>query len=163
MDETPFAPPFGNPALQGLIEPALPERIGWWPLAPGWWAVIAAILLLGAVAGYRWWKRWRRAAYRRLAAAELRSMNPTADNLGRMALILKLTALRTYPRDRVAALSGDGWLAFLDRTGRTDRFTAGSGGLFGDRRYTTAVPEEAEIAVARSLAIAWVEQHHADP
>ena len=53
----------------------LPDAIGWWPPAPGWWVVIA---LLAAGLGYLAWRaflRWqfngpRRYALRQLARYE---------------------------------------------------------------------------------------------
>ena len=43
----------------------LPDAIGWWPLAPGWWVVIA---LVAALLGYILWrvyKHWQFNAPRR--------------------------------------------------------------------------------------------------
>ena len=45
----------------------LPEVIGWWPLAPGWWFLIAlAVAGLGYLS-YRLLTKWRRNAARRIA------------------------------------------------------------------------------------------------
>jgi hypothetical protein len=41
--------------------------------------------------------------------------------------LVKRVALAAFPRERVASLSGQEWLAFLDATGRTDAFTHGPG------------------------------------
>ena len=49
----------------------LPDAIGWWPLAPGWWVILA---IVAAVLGYVAWrlhKRWLFNAPRRHALREL--------------------------------------------------------------------------------------------
>ena len=33
----------------------LPDPIGWWPLAPGWWGVLGLVLLI--ISGIFWWRR----------------------------------------------------------------------------------------------------------
>lgn len=49
----------------------LPEAIGWWPLAPGWWIVIA-LGLCALIAGlYHWRKYVLRNIYRTFASSEL--------------------------------------------------------------------------------------------
>lgn len=100
----------------------LPDAIGWWPLAPGWWAVVA---ILGAVLGYtllRVYRRWqfnapRRYAMRELARYEaeyLEHRNPV--KLGKqLSELLRRGMLAYAPREEVAGLTGDIWLAWLDR------------------------------------------------
>jgi hypothetical protein len=99
----------------------LPDPIGWWPLAPGWWAVIAL-----AVAGllwlaWRWYRAWqfeapRRHALRELARIEaeyLEHRDPVA--LGKAASELLRRGMLAYaPRASVAGLTGEAWLAWLD-------------------------------------------------
>lgn len=99
----------------------LPEAIGWWPLAPGWWGVIA---ILGVVLGYillRAYRRWqfnapRRHAMRALARYEaeyLEHRDPVA--LGKQVSELLRRGMLAYaPREEVAGLTGDTWLAWLD-------------------------------------------------
>ena len=96
--------------LAPLREPA---AIGWWPLAPGWWIVVAlsVALLTGLVLWLR--KRRLRTAYRRIALAtldELRSREAGQDELN---WLLKAAALRAYPREQVAGLHGRAWQQFL--------------------------------------------------
>jgi len=100
----------------------LPDAIGWWPLAPGWWVVVA---ILGAVLGYillRTYRRWqfnapRRYAMRELARYEaeyLEHRNPVM--LGKqLSELLRRGMLAYAPRDEVAGLTGGDWLAWLDR------------------------------------------------
>lgn len=112
----------------------LPEAIGWWPLAPGWWVLIA---LLAAWCGYmlfRAFRRWRWNAARRVALGELaRVKKEYADGSDAVTLAIQLSelmrrAMLAYaPRDEVASLTGERWLQWLDR-GFDDRpFSKGSG------------------------------------
>jgi len=99
----------------------LPEAIGWWPLAPGWWVVLTVVV---AVLGYLLWrvyKRWRFNAPRRFALLELaryeadffEHRNPVM--LGKQVSELLRRAMLAYaPRDEVAGLTGEAWLAWLD-------------------------------------------------
>ena len=96
----------------------LPEAVGWWPMAPGWWLLV--LLSVAIVIALVRWLRRRLADPRRAALAELKSIQQRFQHDGdRRALInhcnqlLKRTALTLFPRQDVAALSGDEWLAFL--------------------------------------------------
>ncbi len=121
-------------SLQNLHDIVVPSPVGWWPPAPGWYVVAIALpLLLSWIA----WKalRYRLAnRYRSLALVELRRLSSLArvaatreQALQQLPGLLKRTALAAFPRTEVAALSGDDWLRFLDRTGQTDAFTRGAG------------------------------------
>ena len=96
--------------LAPLREPA---GIGWWPLAPGWWMVLAfsVALLTGLVLWLR--KHRLKTAYRRIALValdELRSREAGQDELN---WLLKAAALRAYPQEQVAGLHGTAWQQFL--------------------------------------------------
>jgi len=111
-----------NPEQLPLRDLHLPEAIGWWPLAPGWWFVIALFVLVLGLLMHRAWRKYRfnaprRYAKRSLAAieAEYRShRNPVA--LGRdISELLRRAMLAYAPRHEVAGLTGDAWLEWLDK------------------------------------------------
>jgi hypothetical protein len=100
----------------------LPEPIGWWPLAPGWWLVIALVLIGIGWLLLRAWRRYqfhapRRYAIRALAAVEVEYLarrNPVT--LGQqLSELLRRTMLAYAPRHEVAGLTGDAWLEWLDK------------------------------------------------
>ncbi len=100
----------------------LPEAVGWWPLAPGWWLIIALLLLGLGWLLLRGWRRYRlnaprRYALRTLAAVEseyLSHQNPV--RLGQqLSELLRRGMLAYAPRHEVAGLTGESWLAWLDR------------------------------------------------
>jgi hypothetical protein len=99
----------------------LPDPVGWWPLAPGWWVIIALAALGLAWLAWRWYCAWqaeapRRHALRELArieAAYLEHRNPV--ELGKaLSELLRRGMLAYAPRAEVAGLSGEAWLAWLD-------------------------------------------------
>jgi len=127
-------PSFGNYMLNGLREIALPEPPSYRPQTIGW-AILAVTCLLAltlwSLQQYRSWQRnrYRRVALRQLAELEQRARQPAtrAAALQELSKLLKRTALATYPRDRVARLHGESWLAFLDRTYDGNDFANGRG------------------------------------
>lgn len=100
----------------------LPEPIGWWPLAPGWWFLI---FLLAVALGWlllRAWKRWQLNAPQRYAIRELGLLE--SDYLQhrdpvllgkKLSELLRRGMLAYAPRQEVAGLTGESWLAWLDR------------------------------------------------
>jgi len=136
--------------LSNLRDIVLPPEVALWPPAPGWWIVAAggaaalAILVGAAVARYRH-NAYRRAALRELDKAEARDISA----------ILKRAALAAWPRAEVASLTGAAWLAFLDRTGRTDAFSRGPGRDLEALAFGAAGDRNAVLAAAR----AWLRGH----
>lgn len=147
--------------LRDIHEPAAP---GFWPPAPGWWLLALLLLLLLAWAGLQALQRQRRRRPVRQAFAELDVWQRRATAAGdpaveadALAALLKRVALTRYPRHRVARLSGDAWLDFLDRTGATAAFSQGPGRILGDARYAPAPDLRPEPLAA--LAREWLHRH----
>lgn len=111
-----------DPTQLPLRDLHLPEAIGWWPLAPGWWLFIALALfglgwLLMRALRTRRFNAPRRYAIRELATVEaeyLAHRNPVA--LGQQASSLLRRGMLAYaPRHEVAGLTGESWLKWLDQ------------------------------------------------
>lgn len=109
-----------EPALE-LRDIHLPESIGWWPPAPGWW--ISAALLMLAIGLILFWfaRRHRRLSVQRLALAELEHIEHRyrqhADGAcltEAISALLRRVAISVAPRRAAAGLTGQEWLAYLD-------------------------------------------------
>ncbi|MEE8427144.1 MAG: DUF4381 domain-containing protein [Woeseiaceae bacterium] len=112
----------------------LPAVIGWWPLAPGWWVVIA-VLGVGLVFLMRMWLRtYSRGAARRhaLRQLDLYSRDYMSHLNGvligtQLSELLRRTMLAYAPRTDVAGLTGEAWLKWLDQDLDRSHFVAGDG------------------------------------
>ena len=90
-----------------------PMAISWWPLAPGWWILLA--LSVALLAGVFLWLRERRrkTAYRRIALAALEELRSREAGKNELNWLLKAAALKAYPREQIAGLHGTAWQQFL--------------------------------------------------
>jgi hypothetical protein len=144
----------------------LPDPIQWWPPAPGWWiaaGVVVAVLLW--LAGVRWRRHRRRGAAARSALRELaalraavRADGDTRAFVAALSRLLRRLALARFPREQVAGLTGDAWLAFLDATGGGDGFRHGPGRALADLVYgaTRAGDPPPSSDVLAELAETWI-------
>jgi len=108
--------------LDQLRDIHMPESISWWPPAPGWWMLLGIMLL--AVAGFWLLRRFRqRNAWRREALAQLTVLHNQLRSeecqpqqvVSELSVLLRRVAVSLFPREESASLSGEEWLAFLER------------------------------------------------
>ncbi len=106
--------------LRDIIEPG---AISWWPLAMGWWILLAIVFAL-LIATVLWLQHQRRVnAYRRAAKAELHQLwrqyqkdRNTEAFLSQLIQLLRRTFLFGFPGQGTQTLQGESWLALLDST-----------------------------------------------
>ena len=147
--------------LAGLRDYHLPEPVGWWPPAPGWWLLFGLSLVLGGLLVWRGLRRRRRAAAARQAERELARLRAALDGQGDPATfvrglsrLLRRYALARFPGQRAAALTGEDWLRFLDTHGGGGRFRDGPGRLLADAPYRRTVT--APVAELAELVQGWI-------
>ncbi len=149
--------------LAALRDIHLPPDPGWWPPAPGWW--LLALLVVGLLVLAAWLlprpltrHRQRRGLERGLGALALEGdANQRARALGEMSRLARRFAMTRFGRDRVAGLSGDKWLEFLDRTSGSRDFTRGPGRLLADGPYRAPADavDSAALVAARQCLLRW--------
>lgn len=153
-----------NP-LDELADIQLPEGVSWWPLAPGWWILIALAIII-ATAIYCWRRHHQRNAYRQLALAELQQayqnfqqQASTAIYLQKVSNILRRTAMSAYPKSFNSSIKGDDWLSWLDThcPATQDSFAQGTGRALLVGPYQQA--PQVDIDALHQLCTHWVLQH----
>ena len=154
----------GDPAsLERLADIETLPPVSWWPPAPGWYLVMAAVLVLGVTALVAVWRRRQGNAYRAAALGELNRVVREPAGLPRIAQILKRTALVRMPRQNIAGLSGEEWLHWLQQSGNGVTFTDKSRQLLSEKLYGTGQPSAQEIDELVMTARAWVRHHQVNP
>ena len=111
-----------NPNQPALIlrDIHLPDSVSWWPLAPGWWIILALSLTIIAVT-FVSMRRYRQRTYRRLGLQQLTTIefNMAANQspqqvIQQLSQLLRHMAVLHYGQ-HCAGLEGKQWLAFLDQ------------------------------------------------
>lgn len=127
----PVSPLAAPPAVAGAATTAadplaelrgihLPDPVGFWPPAPGWWG-LAAALMVACVASVVVARRRRRSVVRH-ALRELDGLARTSADTDLQTLattlsaLVRRVALLRFGRSRVAALHGAAWQSFLAET-----------------------------------------------
>lgn len=155
--------PMSEPLV--LREIHLPEAVGGWPPAPGW-LLSAALLLALLWLVIRLRRHWRAGALRRAVRREFKGLRKawraSGDDqalLRGLSALLRRVAITTAPRESVAGLQGEAWLAFLD-AGLPERrrggFTEGVGRVLADGPYRPDATLDAKPLL--KLTRVWLER-----
>ncbi len=151
--------------ISGLQELALPTPVSYMPQTIGWYILLAVLLVAMALLIRRWLQhraanRYRRDALGRLDEIVSHANEPAA--VAALPALVKRTALSFAPREDVAQLSGDAWLAYLDSTYGGNGFTTGPGKLLPALSYGSraALPPN-QVEELFTLIREWIRRHHA--
>lgn len=157
MDKVGAIPP--DPIV-GLIDMPLPPSIGLWPQTISARVVCIAMLIAFVAIVGRWLYVWHVNRYRRAALADLDRIlqGSPAVVVSQLALLVRRTALAVFPRQKVAELSGDAWLTFLDQSYGGHEFSAGAGRALSHGPYEP--PHESPAAGLPDLVRRWIHMHH---
>ena len=144
-----------DPNALPLRDIHLPEPIGWWPPALGWW--ILAILVVLTIGLCLWLiKRITRKTAIKSAKKLLLQIQQDTNldehaKLTQISILIRRTAISLYPREQVASLTGNAWLEFLDTSIQDTRFSQGCGQVLidGPYRQPTAIDLDALINLCR--------------
>ena len=136
------------------------ESIPWWPLAPGWWFVLAAVVIAGLLA--RRWLRLRCERQARVSAffsAEVSRGETVPSQIAQVSQLLRRAAREHHPS--ADKLQGDEWLTLLNQGMRDRPFRGELADLLldgGFRRDVKTREFEHLLQVAERSCVAWVKE-----
>ena len=167
-----ISPPAGSsldPQMQAQIKAQMvdiiePSAIGIWPLAWGWWALIALAITGISVITVLIIQHQKRNRYRRQALKTL--LDQRFDNaLSQSQFLMHLSkqvALAAYPQERqhIASLSGERWLQWLNGKTAAPLFNTPGAKQWQASLYapnTQQAPDNALTIAFKS----WIKDHRA--
>lgn len=153
--------------LAALRDIHLPAEPGWWPPAPGWWllgVLLLVVLAAACVPAHRWLARQRR---RRMIRTKLDALRRQAVHegdagsaLAELSTLLRRVALVRHPREHVAGLQGNDWLAFLDGTGGNGNFSGEAGRVLAQAPYAAPhATAPADFELVYGAVRGWLERN----
>jgi hypothetical protein len=145
-----------------LVDIPLPDSIPWWPLAPGWYGVMLAILLLLMLLIVRKRQRWMANGYRRTALAQLQSM--TVHDAGAMNQVIRRTVMLAKPCDDELSQTGASWYRVIVSCSPKAIFTEAQLQQLEALNYQSAKHvsqhlSESDFSKLNQLCQRWVKEH----
>ncbi len=142
----------------------LPEAVGLWPLAYGWWIVLFILVVMVAFGLFLYFRN-RRMRYSAitLARKELEAIQEkfSRDNnpehlVREVSILIRRLAISLFPRADVAHLTGESWLEFLDQQVDGKPFTSGDGRILVDAPYRKNFVSEDIESIVRNCS-QWID------
>ena len=131
-----------------------PPPPAWTPQTIGWYVVFAVIALLAMWMTIHTLRRWLANRYRREALRELALLQPE-----QFSTLLKRTALSAWPREKVASLSGDAWLKFLNESAENNSFHQTPGNRIEEIALRSQTLSGEDERTLRKITAEWIRRH----
>lgn len=139
----------------------LPDPVSWWPPAPGWWFLVASLIVgaVLAVLAIRYWRnltRVRRVSLHEIGAIQdaFYAHRDPVRLVRELSVFLRRVCVSRHPRIDVASLTGAEWMSFLDRPLDGRPFAEGKGKVLATAPYQQTPDVDADELL--SLCRAWV-------
>jgi len=152
--------------LAQLHDIVLPQPVGWWPLAWGWWVLLALVIILAAIGIFFQQREKKRQRYRAAASDELNHLlqhyqqdQNAAHYLQQLSILLRRTAISAQPHTFPVDVKGEAWLQWLDNNCPETK----QGFSVGPGRALLTGPYEAhpdiDVDSLHALVKLWLRQH----
>lgn len=153
-------------ALSELADIRVPGEVSWWPLAPGWWVLLALLVALALYGAYRLQKklvlqqrlggaiRELTKARTNLAAAGENDMAQRLVYVNDVNAVLRRVAMLHVGHDQVAGLSGQPWVDFLRQHDKAGLLSTELAAVLAQGRFAPRCDVDAD-ALER-MAHAWI-------
>ncbi|MEZ9700153.1 DUF4381 domain-containing protein [Vibrio sp. 10N.261.46.E12] len=161
--------------LKGFIDPVADIDVSWVPSTVGWKVVFVLILVWGAWKSFRLFYSYKANKYRRVAVKAIsRSKQDAIDKqetgdkqdlqqeLRRINSVLKQVACCSYPKSKVAMLSGDEWSEFLTVSSPTPIFNHALLSQWQNDIYKASSDydwTDRELSEIRTSSVVWIKIH----
>lgn len=153
--------------LAQLRDIHLPTPITWWPLAPGWYLLLAISTIVMVSTILFFYRRYQANRPKRLALHLLKMYQQAyqqhPDPLlasRRINELLKRVALAYFSRHVVASLYGEAWLAFLNAHTKKLNFEAVREALLELPYHAQPDNVQNQLPILFSLAKSWIMEQH---
>ena len=145
-----------DPATLPLKGIHFPTDISWWPLAMGWWILILFLLLTTYLAYYFCRKgRLKRAGLHALKAIKQQKLTEK-ERIQQLSALLRRISLCRYSKKQVAGLTGEKWLAWLDKPLKKKEFSQGAGQILITAPYQNTEPDKQQLEALFLLIKKWI-------
>lgn len=139
QENSSFTPQNGNPMLEEFLEISPPDKISWWPETLGWQILLFLFVLFIFYRLYHVFKHFMDNAYRRWANQQLEALTQSTEDIQKLPILLKKTAVYGYKRESVAELTGLAFETWLDKEcPKTEFSKAQTSGLLNHLAYSPA-------------------------
>jgi hypothetical protein len=137
--------------LQDFYQPVPPA---WTPQTIGWYVLFAIVGILIVWVTIYSVRRWLANRYRREALRQLALLPPE-----QFSTLLKRTSLTAWPREKVASLTGEAWLDFLNASASDELFRDAPGNRIEEVALQRVVLSAQDQQELRKLAAEWIRRH----
>jgi len=139
----------------------IPEAIGLWPPAIGWW-ILALLIPLLLFLSYKLYKRITRktalkSVKKQLKALKINTHLDEHEKLIELSSLMRRTAVSIFPREDAASLTGNKWLDFLDKNSPAQLFNTSTGQLLINAAYQKT-PDLNELMALFDVCENWINQ-----
>lgn len=151
-----------NNLLDQLKDIYLPERVSqWWPLAYGWWIVLAIIILSIFVFLVILHFRKKKKQYVDSIINNFRNevdktyQQKPKEVLQQISVYLKRVAMQRFSNENIKTLHGDEWLEFLDSKLKQPNFINTKANMIGNS-YKPVILDKQSLEEVMIVAEKWL-------
>ncbi len=144
----------------------LPDPVSYWPLAIGWWFIIGCLFIAICIVILLTIRSYRKNRYRSVGLKKASLIFQQYNSHGQKRQfahecnrLLKLVALKAFPRQDIAQLNGEEWLDFLYRSSGNPLFKSPEASALGSDRFKP--DQELNVEQLHKLTKSWIKKHHA--